>query len=98
MEHAGEAYVMMWVIADAIERAGSTDPAKVRDAMVKTNLTKGPGSVMPGCHVEFNDSGWNKHVHPVMTQWQQGKLRCVAPESDARVKPAWPIPAWDKRG
>ncbi|HTX53903.1 MAG TPA: ABC transporter substrate-binding protein [Candidatus Baltobacteraceae bacterium] len=96
-EHAGEAYVMIWVIADAIERAASTDPLKVRDAMAKTNLTKGPGSAMPGCHVEFNEQGWNKHVHPVMVQWQGGKLRCVYPESDARVKPAWPIPAWDKR-
>ena len=28
---------------------------------------------------------------------QDGKLRCVYPESDARVKPTWPIPAWDKR-
>ena len=98
MEHAGEAYVMMWVIADAIGRAASTDPVKVRDAMAKTNLSKGPGSVMPGCHVEFDDKGWNKRVHPVMTQWQGGKLRCVYPESDARVKPTWPIPAWDKRG
>lgn len=98
MEHAGEAYVMIWVIANAIERAASTDPAKVRDALAKMNLTKGPGSVMPGCHVEFDDKGWNKHVHPVMTQWQKGHLRTVAPESDARVKPVWPVPAWDKRG
>jgi len=97
MEHAGEAYVMMWVIADAIDRAASTDPQKVRDAMAKTNLTKGPGSVMPGCHVEFDDKGWNKHVHPVILQWQKGQLRTVHPASDARVKPAWPVPAWDKR-
>jgi hypothetical protein len=53
---------------------------------------------MPGCHVEFDDKGWNKRVHPVMVQWQKGKLRCVYPDSDARVKPVWPIPAWDKRG
>jgi branched-chain amino acid transport system substrate-binding protein len=98
MEHAGEAYVMIWVIADAVERAASTDPVKVRDAMAKTNLTKGPGSVMPGCHVEFDDKGWNKHVHPVMLQWQKGQLRTVFPESDSRVKPVWPVPDWDKRG
>ncbi len=97
MEHAGEAYVMIWVIADAVERAGSTDPVKVRDAMAKTNLAKGPGSVMPGCHVEFDDKGWNKHVHPVILQWQKGQLRTVYPDSDARVKPVWPVPAWDKR-
>jgi len=98
MEHAGEAYVMIWVIADAVERAASTDPVKVRDAMAKTNLTKGPGSVMPGCHVEFDDKGWNKHVHPVMLQWQKGQLRTVFPESDSRVKPVWPVPDWGKRG
>lgn len=97
MEHAGEAYVMMWVIADALERAKSTDPKKVREAMAATNLTKGPGSSMPGCHVEFNSAGWNKHVHPVMTQWQKGQLRTVYPSSDARVKPVWPVPAWKQR-
>ncbi len=98
MEHAGEAYVMIWVLADAVERAASADPGKVRDAMAKTNLTKGPGSVMPGCHVEFDDKGWNKHVHPVMLQWQKGQLRTVFPESDSRLKPIWPVPDWDKRG
>jgi branched-chain amino acid transport system substrate-binding protein len=97
MEHAGEGYVMIWVLADAIERAASADPGKVRDALAKTNLTKGPGSVMPGCRVEFDDKGWNKNVHPVMTQWQKGELRTVYPDSDSRVKPVWPVPAWDKR-
>jgi branched-chain amino acid transport system substrate-binding protein len=97
MEHAGEAYVMMWVIADALERAGSTDPKKVRDALAKTNLTKGPGSAMPGCRVEFDSTGWNKHVHPVMTQWQKGQLKTVYPASDARVKPIWPVPPWKQR-
>ncbi|HET7295517.1 MAG TPA: hypothetical protein VFI66_00150, partial [Gemmatimonadales bacterium] len=82
---------------DALERAASAEPAKVRDALAKTNLTKGPGSVMPGCHIEFDDKGWNKHVHPVMVQWQRGQLRTVYPASDARVKPVWPVPAWDQR-
>jgi branched-chain amino acid transport system substrate-binding protein len=79
------------------EHAGSTDPQKVRDAMAKTNLTKGPGAAMPGCHVEFSEQGWNKQVHPVILQWQSGKLRTVYPASDSKVKPAWPIPTWDKR-
>ena len=97
MEHAGEAYVMMWVIADALERAKSTDPKKVRDALAAINLNQGPGSSMPGCQVEFDSNGWNKHVHPVMTQWQKGQLRTVYPASDARVKPIWPVPPWKQR-
>lgn len=97
MEHAGEAYVMIWVLADALERAASADPLKVRDALAQTDLRKGPGSVMPGCRVQFDETGWNKWVHPVMTQWQKGELRTVYPASDARVKPVWPVPDWDKR-
>ncbi len=96
-EHAGEAYCMIWVLADAIERAKSTDPQKIRDALAKTNITKGPGAIMPGYHVEFDASGWNKHVHPVMVQWQKGKLRSVWPPKVASIKPVWPVPPWDKR-
>ncbi|MGB9699799.1 MAG: ABC transporter substrate-binding protein [Thermodesulfobacteriota bacterium] len=96
-EHAGEAYCMIWILADAIERAKSTDPQKIRDALAKTNLTKGPGAIMPGYHVEFDATGWNKHVHPVMVQWQKGKLRSVWPPKVASTKPVWPVPPWDKR-
>lgn len=96
-EHAGEAYCMIWVLADAIERAKSTDPQKIRDALAKTNLTKGPGAIMPGYHVEFDATGWNKHVHPVMVQWQKGKLRSVWPPKVAATKPVWPVPPWEKR-
>jgi ABC-type branched-subunit amino acid transport system substrate-binding protein len=38
MEHAGEAYVMMWVIADALERAASPIPKKVREALAANQL------------------------------------------------------------
>ena len=96
-EHAGEAYCMIWVLADAIGRAGSPDPEKVREALTKTNLTKGPGAIMPGYHVEFDQTGWNKHVHPVMVQWQKGKLRTVWPPKVAASKPIWPVPPWEKR-
>lgn len=96
-EHGGESYCAIWILADAIERAGSPDPGKVREALSKTNLTKGFGANMPGHHVEFDDTGWNKHVHPIMSQWQKGKLRSVWPPQVAGTKPIWPVPAWDKR-
>lgn len=97
MEHAGEAYVMMWVIKEALEQAASDDPQKVRDAMAGLDLTEGPGSAMPGCHVQFDEVGWNQHVHPVMIQWRDGNPVCVWPPEDARVEPVWPIPTWEER-
>jgi branched-chain amino acid transport system substrate-binding protein len=97
MEHAGEAYVMLWVIKEALEKAASDDPEKVREAMASLDLTMGPASAMPGCHVQFDDVGWNYHVHPVMIQWRDGRPACVWPPEDARIAPVWPIPTWEER-
>jgi len=97
MEHAGEAYVMMWVIKEAIESAASADPAKVRDALAAADFSSGPASSMPGCHVQFDETGWNQNVHPVMIQWRDGLPVCVWPPEDARVQPVWPIPTWEER-
>lgn len=97
MEHAGEAYVMMWVIKEAIEKVGSADPEKVREALVAFDATSGPASAMPGCRVQFDEVGWNKHVHPVMIQWRAGRPACVWPPEDARTEPVWPIPTWEER-
>jgi len=97
MEHAGEAYVMMWVLKEAIEKAGSADQEKVREALATLDVTAGPASAMPGCHIQFDETGWNKHVHPVMIQWHDGRPACVWPPEDARVQPVWPIPTWEER-
>lgn len=96
-EHAGEAYVMMWVMKEALENAASTDPKKVRDAMAGLDLTEGLASAMPGCHVQFDEDGWNQHVHPVMIQWRDGRPKTIWPPEDARVEPVWPIPSWEER-
>ncbi len=37
-----DAYASVYVIADALERAASTDPAKLREALATTNLITGP--------------------------------------------------------
>lgn len=97
MEHAGEAYVMTWVIKEAIEKAGVADPEKVREALVAYDMATGPASSMPGCHIQFDETGWNKNVHPVMIQWRNGRPACVWPPEDARIDPVWPIPTWEER-
>ncbi|MHC2995765.1 MAG: ABC transporter substrate-binding protein [Candidatus Atribacteria bacterium] len=96
-EQAGEAYVIMWIIKEACEIAKSSDPIKVRDALTKIDLREGPGSCMPGHRVQFDETGWNKWVHPVMVQWQKGDLRCIWPPDSASIEPAWPVPTWSER-
>ncbi len=96
-EHAGESYIIMWVIKEAIEMTKSADPKKVRDALARIDLKEGPGSAMPGHRIQFDEAGWNKWVHPVMVQWQRGELKCIWPKDSASVRAVWPVPKWADR-
>jgi branched-chain amino acid transport system substrate-binding protein len=63
-----DAYVAMYVLADALERAGSLDPAKIRKALAETKLTKGPGMIVAYDAVQFDKTGQNEHAALVMVQ------------------------------
>ncbi len=65
---AVDAYLATYVLKDALERAGSLDPAKIRDALASTNLTSSPGMIVGYDAVEFDKTGQNKHASLVMVQ------------------------------
>ncbi|ALS22599.1 MULTISPECIES: ABC transporter substrate-binding protein [Paenibacillus] len=86
-EHSGEAYSATWVIAHAIEKAASTDPQKIREALASLQLKEDDkGNIMPGGNIEFDQTGWNKNVYPVLIQWQEGIPKTIYPESDAKAQ------------
>ncbi len=86
-EHSGEAYSATWAIAKAIDLAKSADPQKIRDSLATLKLDAGyPGDIMPGGQLEFDSTGWNKSVHPVMIQWQDGIPRTIYPDQDAKTQ------------
>jgi branched-chain amino acid transport system substrate-binding protein len=89
--HAMEAYEALMVVAQAINDAKSLEPAKIRDAIKKTDLKMsafGP--------VKFDANGQNQH--PVLiTQVQGGKYRLVYPPNVAEAKPIIPAPKWSER-
>ncbi len=57
-----DAYVAMYTIKDALERAASTDPAKIRAALAATKLTSGPAMIAAYDKIEFDSTGQNKHA------------------------------------
>jgi len=63
-----DAYIAMYVIADALERAASTDPAKIREALAATNLNSGPGMIVSYDGVQFDETGQNKNAGIVIVQ------------------------------
>ena len=84
-EYAGGLVAQTFMIADALERAASTDPQKVRDALATLDVSKGYAAMGPGGRVKFGPDGKNIYAHPVGVQWQNGDLASVFPKEDARA-------------
>lgn len=81
------------VLADAIDRAGSTKPDAIRDALIKTNI---PGNLtlMPWNRIHFDATGQNDGGVGIIEQLQDGKYETVWP-FDVAVRPViWPMPVW----
>jgi branched-chain amino acid transport system substrate-binding protein len=93
-----DAYAAMYVLADALERAKSTDPKAIRDALAKTNLNQGPAMIVAYDAIQFEESGQNKNASLVMVQLNdigKGMERItVWPKSARRAnyKPVFPTP------
>jgi branched-chain amino acid transport system substrate-binding protein len=83
------------VIADAIDRAGSTKPDAIRGALMKTNIP-GKLTLMPWNRIHFDATGQNDGGAGIIEQVQDGKYETVWP-FDVAVRPAiWPMPAWKR--
>ena len=84
-EYAGGLVAQTFMIADALERAGSADPQKVRDALAALDVSQGYAAMCPGGRVKFGLDGKNVYAHPVGVQWQHGDLATVFPTEDAKA-------------
>lgn len=83
------------VLADALDRARSTKPEAIRDALVKTEIP-GNRTILPWKSIHFDSSGQNEGGLGIIEQIQNGKYETVWP-FDVAVKPAvWPMPAWKR--
>nr|WP_242012275.1 ABC transporter substrate-binding protein [Pseudodesulfovibrio cashew] len=59
---AVDAYVAMYVLADALERAGSLEPDAIRKALSETDYNSGRGMIATYESVQFDESGQNKNA------------------------------------
>ncbi len=81
------AYDAVRVIADALERAGSADPAALRDAIAETDL---PSLVAQSGNITFSDTGENDGATPILMQVQSGAVVQVYPSDVAEAEPVYP--------
>lgn len=83
-----------FVLCDAIDRAGSTDPAKIQAALKATDLK--PDQLMMGYRgIKFDDKGQNILASGVMIQLQDGENYVgVWPKTANTKTPAMPYKGW----
>jgi branched-chain amino acid transport system substrate-binding protein len=87
------AYAAMWVIKDALERAGKADPEAIRAALAKTRIEGTDLNKLLGYDIVIDDKGQNSKKRFVMQQISNGEYRTVWPENVASktYKMVWPV-------
>jgi branched-chain amino acid transport system substrate-binding protein len=88
--HAASGAADVEALAQAIEDASGTDPAKVRDALAKLKLESLYGTIA------FGENGQIDLAQTVI-QVQDGKVAAVYGAGGFMAKPKYPMPAWDAR-
>jgi len=91
---AGRQMQAFFVLVDAIDRAGSTDPAKIQAALKATDLK--PNQLMMGYKgVKFDDKGQNILASGVIIQLQDGEnYVSVWPKASAQKAAVLPYKGW----
>ena len=94
--NSSRTFTGLMVIADAINRAGSTEPEAIRKALVATDI---PASalIMPWGGVKFDQSGQNTLGRGILVQIVGGTYHTVYPFNLATQDVIWPMPKWDQR-
>jgi branched-chain amino acid transport system substrate-binding protein len=82
-------YTAVMLLADAIERAASTDRAKITEALASSTWS---GHFMPYGPTKF-ENGQNTGARAVNLQVQDNDIKVILPPEFANAKPVFPMPA-----
>lgn len=89
-DYSSRQFMGLIVIADAINRAKSTDGEKIREALVATDMP-GAQTIMPWKDVKFDSMGQNNDADPVLLQYVGGKFVTIFPPQAAVAEAMWPM-------
>jgi branched-chain amino acid transport system substrate-binding protein len=83
-------YGDIWILKEALEKAGKADRKAVAEAIRAMDTTDGPAKYFPGGRVKFLENGRRADAAFVIVQWQNGKPLTVWPEASAVATMNWP--------
>jgi branched-chain amino acid transport system substrate-binding protein len=89
-DYSSRQFMGLIVMADAINRARSTDGEKIRDALAATDMP-GDVTIMPWKRIKFDEMGQNNDADPVLLQYVGGKFVTIFPPQAAVAEAVWPM-------
>jgi branched-chain amino acid transport system substrate-binding protein len=90
---SGRGIQAFFVLTDALNRAGSADPAKLRAALAATALPRS-AMVVGYRGVRFDETGQNIESATYLTQLQGSGYVTIWPDDAAAAKVVWPMTGW----
>jgi branched-chain amino acid transport system substrate-binding protein len=87
-QNAISTYADMWVIKEALEKAGKADREAVAEAL--RTMDGGPSRFYPGGLIKFDENGRRVGAGLTIIQWQSGVPVTIYPPELAMAKPIWP--------
>lgn len=95
-ETNARSFTGLLVLADAINRSGSTNREKIRRALRHTNIPRNQ-LIMPWHGVRFDSDGQNILAGALLAQVINQEYKIIWPLSVAETKVVWPAPLWGER-
>ena len=83
------AYGHIWILKEAVEKAGVADKRKVAEAIRAMDTSEGAAKFFAGNHIKFDDKGRRVDAPLVIFQWQKGAPVTVYPQGPGTVKAKW---------
>ncbi len=87
----GSAYASIQILAAAIEKAGTLDTTKIRDAISATDMMTVMGKI------KFRPNGTLIDPCPAVVQWLAGDQKLVWPKEFRETPFVYPTPPWKER-
>ena len=94
--NSSRTFTGLLTLADAINRAGSTEPEAIRKALSETNID-GNSTIMPWKGIKFDEQGQNIYGAGILVQIVDGKYHTVWPFNLATREVTWPMPKWNDK-
>ena len=90
------AFTGFMALANAINNAGSSDPEKIRQALVDLDMDSS-SLIVPYRGVKFGPDGQNEKTRGILMQVQDGKYCTVYPFELAACTLRYPMPTWAEK-